>query len=449
MPLMTSRNLLLAGMLLIARSSAATHIVPEVDPARDLNPIVLTGGDLPSLLGEEPGRIVGFRYAAGWEQIPVQIDERKLDNLCRIRRCGGEALALVYVDPTLRTGPDDDAMFDDNDELVFMFRDMGRRSTQLDPPGIVSGTRVEIRTIASTLRAERYMYLFVSKGGHDPSAGRDYVTYDFVLFGNPEGPGPNPEDSFIFSDRVRHHFSDRWIHDATSITAGGVPGLDILDRDKFQFTPGNCGRTTDTFSAGGGAFIANVDGPVRAIRSVIGANSGTITQRDWICYDGRMDVRTFLRVHPIANTWFFYDFSPDALGMIYYDNMNIDGVVVDGTPDDLDTGILQWQFLTGLQGAVTIAWSLDTDIQNLNRWSHYFDNSNPAWNQCTGDPFAFAASGQATGTLPNTDPLRGEAFRFILDRVIYYDEPGMTLPEALRRVAAAGKPIEMVITSQE
>jgi len=44
------------------------------------------------------------------------------------------------------------------------------------------------------------------------------------------------------------------------ITAGAT-GVDILDGDKFQCRPGVCSRTAETFSLGGDAFIANIEGP--------------------------------------------------------------------------------------------------------------------------------------------------------------------------------------------
>ena len=42
--------------------------------------------------------------------------------------------------------------------------------------------------------------------------------------------------------------------------------------EEFQFTPYYCGRSIKTFTEGPTAFIANIDGPVRAIRSWVGAN---------------------------------------------------------------------------------------------------------------------------------------------------------------------------------
>lgn len=188
-------------------------------------------------------------------------------------------------------------------------------------------------------------------------------------------------------------------------------------------------------------MIANKDGPVRAIRSVVGANSGAVTQRDWILYEGRIDVVTHLRVHAIRATWHFYDHSPAATGMRYYDNLNKQGVVIDGKTDTMARGRMTWQLVTGAQGSVTRAWVVDTDIKTLKWSSFYDDDTTPSWSQCTGDPFAYAAAGPTTGGVPNTDPLRGPAMRFVSTDVNYIDAPGVTVAAAERRVRDARTPL--------
>ena len=61
-------------------------------------------------------------------------------------------------------------------------------------------------------------------------------------------------------------------------------GPDILDRHRNLFAVDECGRSEDTFSAGDGGYATNIDGPVRVIRSYLGANSGTYTQREHLFY---------------------------------------------------------------------------------------------------------------------------------------------------------------------
>jgi len=415
---------------------------------REHDPVVATGADAPALIGKSPARIVAFKWDKAWQQVPVQVDERDLVGFDRIRKNSKLTFkALVYTDANTFTGPDSDPKLDADDEIAFLHKDTGGPAGFGSPKGVVAGTRTALAVTDPLTSTTRYLYLFETDGTLSPGAGKDYVTYRFVLkSGNYKmtyntRSGPNLEDSFAKTSRYEVRFSDRWIHDVTKILVGQSTGVDILDRHKFQFQPGNCNRTTSTFSLGGGAMIANIDGPVRGIRSVVGANSGSMTQRDWLFYEGRMDVVTHLRVHAIAAMWHFYDHSPAASGMRYYDNLNLAGFLVDGKPDAAQTGILDWQLVTGAQGSVTRAFQFDTDIRQLKQLSYYFDDASPSWNQCTGDAFAYAASGPATGGMPNTDPLRGPANRYVATNTSYFDGPGLTTQNAIAQVKLAQNPL--------
>ena len=83
------------------------------------------------------------------------------------------------------------------------------------------------------------------------------------------------------------------------IKAGDATGEDILSIQDFQFLLNECGRSTASFMDGQTAFITNKAGPVRAIRSFVGANSGAITQREHILYEQRDDQITYMRVHTL------------------------------------------------------------------------------------------------------------------------------------------------------
>ena len=54
--------------------------------------------------------------------------------------------------------------------------------------------------------------------------------------------------------------------DKLHIFAGNSNEQDIWGMEEFQFVLGNCGRCTKTFIRGPTAFVANINGPVRAIR---------------------------------------------------------------------------------------------------------------------------------------------------------------------------------------
>ena len=330
-----------------------------------------------------------------------------------------------------------------------MAKDAGGVASGADPNGVVAGSGRAIAIVDPLGNPTGYIYLFLTDGTLSPAAGKNYADYTYRLTsGNYKQTyntgGNNPETSTGVTSRYRVGFKDRWIHDETRITVGTATGVDILDRHKVAFAPGVCSRSTDTFSAGGGAIIASIDGPVRAIRSVLGANSGSTTQRDWTMYEGRMDVTTFIRVHAIRSLFINIDWSPAAVGMTYHDNLNPGGVTVDGKPDTMNAGHLTWQLLTGKPGSVTIARHHKTDIPNwiAKQSSFYDDDATPSWTQCTGDAFAFATAGSYVSSgVPNTDPLRGPANSLTDAQTLYYEAPGVTTSLAAARAAAAASPL--------
>ena len=139
-------------------------------------------------------------------------------------------------------------------------------------------------------------------------------------------------------------------------------GVDILDGHKSRFAFATCGRSNATFADAEGAFVANIDGPVRAIRSYVGANSGPLTQRTEIFYDFRYDQITDLRVHAIPGIMSFYDWSTAATGMQYRNSLMTTPVVVDGSPDTVPAGVPSWEYLDGAQGSLSTTYRVDTSI---------------------------------------------------------------------------------------
>jgi len=88
---------------------------------------------------------------------------------------------------------------------------------------------------------------------------------------------------------------------------------------------------------------------------------------------------------------------------------------------------------------LTIAWLIDTNIPDIQHDSYYCDDVRPSWSQCTGDQFAYAASGPATGGLPDTDG--GSSNFSSMTRVVYYDGPNRDIKWAKGRIAAALSPL--------
>ena len=221
--------------------------------------------------------------------------------------------------------------------------------------------------------------------------------------------------------------------------AGNATGVDILDRAKSRLLAGNCSRSENTFNDAEGAFIANKSGPVRAIRSYLGANSGPITQREHVFYERREDVRTFLRVHSVPGPLDYHDYSAAAIGMTYKNN-NTSGVAVDGTPDAVSTGAITWESIDGPQGGLSMAHSVVSDIPGLAIGTYYLDDSTPGGGvetQCTGDAQSIGASGpDLLGNLPNTDPRTTPFNTMNSTRTIYFEAPG-TANGAARGAQAA------------
>jgi len=204
---------------------------------RDSDPVVITGLELRSLNRVAVDHIVGFRFQDSWEQIPIQIDERKWVDFKVVYNnwpCGFGTMA--YVDTTTYVGPDTDPDFDSDDELVFMAKDAGNLAPLSGdfPVGVLEESRVEIKIHDPLDDAVAYVYLFESDGSLRPDAGGDYVAYEFRLLNGSyfthyqKGEGYNPEDSNIQTDAYQTHFSDRFIRDELRILAGSATGVDIL-----------------------------------------------------------------------------------------------------------------------------------------------------------------------------------------------------------------------------
>ncbi len=478
-----------------------TGVLAAQPLSRPDDPVIVSGADVAALSGVLPADLVAFRYAGGsWQQVPVQVDERKVvsygkDVYNGVR--GGYVTAsydkfenLVYCDTSTYVGADTNPYIDADDEIVFMARDTGALApTEVWPDGVKQIRCVEL-TVTDPLAADSagYIYLFerAADSGLSGDAGKPYVSYTFKLQSGksykeefPFTKAKNaaavgrPEDSSIITANYTYHFEDRWADDGLTITAGGATGVDILDRNKVAVMPSTQvpalvsgqisggSRTENTFNGyttdpAEGAFICNISGPVRAIRSYVGANSGPITQRDYYAYASRMDTVTYLRVHAMPSLMSFMDYSPAAAGMTYYRTDTPNGVTVDGQPDNLQTGAFsETELLTGAQGSLSITTAVTHNLTSgVSFNSYYLDSTAPSDEQYTGDAYAYASSGvwlsgnftsmivhylmnqdleaaaEAYG-ISNTDPVRSSSAKSLtVTKAHYFRAPGMTFAEA-------------------
>ena len=461
---------------------------------RPYDPVVLTGAAAPALTGDDPNDVVAFKYDGGWTQIPVQVDERDQVEFARVYGAYDTATNPTgsahgasgifedqYTDTGTFTGADSDLTLDADDEIVFMAKDAGIAAPDpiAAPTGVVPGSGVTL-TITDPLDAGKagYVYLFESSGTLAPDAGQQYVTYTFSLLsgdyktsyllnggtGTSHGPQVNGEDSLITTPSYERHWSYRWTNDDLRIFLG--TGVDILEKRDYWIAEGACSRHNGTFNAQEGAFFINKSGPVRAIRSYMGANSGPLTQVEHIYYGQREDSTVYARVHSRPATGILYnDYNSSALGMTYANSNNTGGLTIDGVPDPgYVAGPMAWEMVTGAQGSVVSTATITTDIPDYfdGVTSYYRDEANAPvtmCQECEEAPTALCPSvvtisdadllgahgANGTDPIPNTDPRNEPFFNLTSSSVQYYEAPGLAVPQAEALVAQAMTPLEVSV----
>ncbi len=338
-----------------------------------------------------------------------------------------------------------DPLFDADDELVFMYRDSGLRATGSTLPAHVeaqSGFEVAIKDGLDP-DATRYVYLFQHDGTLDPGASARYVGYNYrplpLEAQSRDLAGFRNEDSTFASAHYTQHMAAPWTVDGLTLATSGSESPDLLDRLRVQFQPGDCERSEDSMSWSQPDYLINRSGPVRALRGYIGANSGAFTQRVHILYAQRQDIVTDLRVHNIPGIMLFADYAPSSAGMTYVNNLLQSSVPIDGIMDDVPTGALQWEMITGAPGSIVSTYALTTTIPGLVVSSFYEDAVVPTIPTCTGDDSYYGASGFVVlGPIPCTDPARAAISTrscpiphgFRMTQTLFYLEPGVTVPGA-------------------
>jgi hypothetical protein len=457
----------------------------------------LTNVQLPNrLLGIAPDDLIAFRWNGAWTQVPVQVDERDVIDLnrpytnlrpscsdpCYNNPPNGGAIHPEFTDPNTFVGPDSNPALDANDEVALMASDAGGpRTTPYAPPGVDSASAVEVKVTDPIAGGVGYIYLFKDTSGLDPAAGKDYVHYDFNLTngpyktgaynptgsgaGNGMNSGPRPETSSVSTNNYQRGFTDRWYDNELRIKRGAATGVDILDRhdDQFDAADASCIRDQQTFSIGEGAFIVNKDGPVRAIRDFVGANSGPHVQRQHIFYDDLEVINTFLRVHPIPGVVDFFDYSAAGRGLTYQNGVMTPtgivsgtppgGVTIDGQPDvvggagsALTDG---FESVDGSQGGLSMPQRLLTNNPDPGYHLAYRDGNLTNQRLCTGDDNElYGASGpQLNSAVDNTDEANkltyggGQYVNLFDQRDIYYEAPGQA--NGPGRLAEMEQPLDL------
>jgi hypothetical protein len=226
---------LLASLTLVTVVPTSTTAAPTDAPNRSVEPIVLTGAQLPGWSGPasdgvsephpsgalqvrdahngttfvppketwstiNPDEVVAFSFQDGkWREIPVQVDERFHYFLANANSdfgvYSGTDKELSYewdVESWKKTagecfteyeegdGPTQDPVLtlDDDDEVVFMASDAGAQAPPTSAPSDVGDARQEVKiTDPADPTSVRYVYLFTREGGPDIDADDYYVDY--------------------------------------------------------------------------------------------------------------------------------------------------------------------------------------------------------------------------------------------------------------------------------
>jgi len=159
---------LIAGNVLMTISctdETASHGEADQVPSliRNFDPVIISGNELPLFIGRDINEIVAFRYINNWVQIPLQIDERTWVDFGTIYNTDPVGIGWVtYTDSNTYVGPDEDPLFDEDDELLFMAIDVGCKYSGSEslPPGVQSNLILEIAILDLLDAGKGYAYLF-------------------------------------------------------------------------------------------------------------------------------------------------------------------------------------------------------------------------------------------------------------------------------------------------
>jgi hypothetical protein len=368
-------------------------------------------------------RLLGYSWDADLQrfvQIPFQVDERFTRYISNLASNCNEAgpvcvgfgtysaadpqLSYVYDregfrftsntadDPCRATmepgdGPEADPTkgLDDNDELVFLYRDTGPEAPAAAPfpEGVEQLRSVRIVDPSAPDAAPRFAYvaLAAAENGAVPAfdAENGYMRYvrddtadlykgtssnygnaprgsycneDGEVIGS--GPRRPRETAWVLSPRYAVQYAGNWVLRGFRVAGGdrdeplsspsdyGPPLVDQWKARAYQQKPGDttpcCGFQTEQDDWGeSSVLLGEKAGPVRVIRATWGSNSGTNTVRQELFYPEVVVQQAYLRVHSIPPLGGIFSYWDHTAGVIekYYNPQRPEGVDVDGRNDEV------------------------------------------------------------------------------------------------------------------
>jgi hypothetical protein len=285
--------------------AAASAPGPVGSFSRGADPIVLKGEQVPDFAGAREADFRVFASRGGkLEAIPCQMDERNQ---------WGE----FVVTKGKRVTPDqDNGAFDDNDEVVFVTRDLGAKADKAQVPGGPKKV-YEVEVTDPITSSKGYAYVATYAGNAPAPSSVDYVKYEEQ--GEGLAKAMNYELGFL---KVTSGID--FNHVVVSKQAGG-DGLNHMDKLKVRvmqnlrrgFTlgiPTRLDRTEKNFLV---KVYGYKDGPVRALRVMKvnlqliwklpapGATVNSVFYPEWIEWPVPINL-------PFKPTWAFYNIELDV-----------------------------------------------------------------------------------------------------------------------------------------
>ena len=248
------------------------------------------------LVGRRPGRHRGLplerRAPAPGTRCPVQVDQRHVEFLTKLRNGTGTTGPKPSPTPTRAPTPVPTRWPPSTPTT----RSPSWPTTPAapapagagNPAGVVAGSGVRVTVTRPARRHPTatagsgvgYVYLFERSGAAlrpGPASTTSTTTsHRPTRWATPRTPRCRPTS-------YTTHFSARWTRDEPHASAPGPTSSTATATS----SPSACACAARTRSRpGDGGYATNIDGPVRVIRSYLGANSGTYTQREHIFYRG-------------------------------------------------------------------------------------------------------------------------------------------------------------------
>jgi len=419
---------------------------------RDFEHIIIKGDTLDSFSMDKLSHLYLYRYDDGlksWDMVPFQFDEVNSD----------AKIEMIYFEPE----PDSTrGKLDEDDELVFMLKDLGDKADSSMWVEGMDSTRYELELLDPLSGETGYMYLYYSEDttltvpdnyemSYDAASDRIETMNYAIEFGRSE------EDNTGQMNNV-------FIKSGT--------GEDIFDRIKIRaigfFILWRVYINENTIQSGDA--YAKV-GPVRIIRNMEGQfkldlldlKEPFIQTLLFYPYNGAFKIadipigeakKVGADVYTIRISW---DMNENAEGMTFYSEYNPEGIFIDAQIDEfndsVNPGELNWTMATGDQGSLVNVFNVPDlgDVKKL----YYFDypegdtsgHREQDFDVDTGDLMSYGDN----GFILEDDLVDDIADDSILD-VLYYNyflDPNLSYDKAAQLADNLKNPVVVYTRTQE